>query len=267
MTKLVLVGDPEQLPPTVLSQFAAEKLYGQSLFERLYSRFKAMTHSPVMMLTTQYRMHPDICHFPNQHVYYGLLNTDREVAKKRQVFPFAAYTVFDLQNSTEELDPSGTSVFNPQEAEVTRMLCTHLSTYMKPRQMLHGIGIITPYQRQRSLLVSKLRVDDLSEIEVGTVDGFQGREKDVIILSCVRANRTNNIGFLGDRIRLNVSLTRARYALYVIGNLQTLQKASTDWSALVADAALRKRIVTISSLSVAEKMIREGCNKTQALPP
>jgi regulator of nonsense transcripts 1 len=127
----------------------------------------------------------------------------------------------------EEFSASGTSYLNRREAEfIEKAVTALLKSTVKPEQ----IGIITPYEGQRCYIVSHMlkngsvNTNLYKEIEVASVDSFQGREKDYIILSCVRSNDHNGIGFLNDPRRLNVALTRARYGLVLVGNAIALAK-------------------------------------------
>jgi regulator of nonsense transcripts 1 len=105
-----------------------------------------------------------------------------------------------------------------------------VTRFFKAGVLPHQIGIVTPYEGQRSYMVSfmqfngSLKKELYKEIEVASVDAFQGREKDYIILSCVRSNEHQGIGFLNDPRRLNVALTRAKYGLIVLGNPKVLSK-------------------------------------------
>ncbi|KAL5011407.1 hypothetical protein ScPMuIL_009958 [Solemya velum] len=184
ISKLVLVGDPEQLPPTVLSKKAAARNFGQSLFDRYYLFFKQQEKTPVIMLNTQYRMDEEICTFPSRYIYNSKLLTDRSVSSKSKSFPLYPYIVFDIEEGEEKSSQAG-SICNLMEAEFTVQLCEFIVQTSK--LVPEKIGIIAPYQKQKSILLGYLKDKHLSGIEVGTVDGFQGREKHVIVLSCVRA--------------------------------------------------------------------------------
>lgn len=127
----------------------------------------------------------------------------------------------------EEIASSGTSYLNRTEAlHVEKIVTRFLKSGISPDK----IGIITPYEGQRAYLVSTmlmngpLKKEDYAKIEVASVDAFQGREKDYIILSCVRSNEHQGIGFLNDPRRLNVALTRAKYGLIILGNPKVLSK-------------------------------------------
>jgi hypothetical protein len=135
----------------------------------------------------------------------------------------------------EEISASGTSYLNRAEASVCEQI---VSFFLKAGVNPPQIGVITPYEGQRSFSVNlmrrtgSLRPELYEEIEVASVDSFQGREKDIIILSCVRSNEHQGIGFLNDPRRLNVALTRAKYGLVVLGNPKVLSKQPL-WNSLL----------------------------------
>ncbi|XP_014674223.1 PREDICTED: probable helicase senataxin isoform X2 [Priapulus caudatus] len=242
ISKLVLVGDPEQLPATVLSQKALELGYDRSLFSRFYNyfRFSFPENSPMVMLDTQYRMHPAIAEFPSDHIYGGKLKTARNDCARIPLHPLI---VLDIPNGREST--SNSSILNILEAEFT----VELLTMMNDHQINSSIGVIVPYSQQKALLLDLLGRRKLSQqVEVNTVDGFQGREKDVVVLSCVRANGSSgSIGFLTNRQRLNVALTRAKHSLIILGCMDTM-KVDKDWSALVSHAEEKKAIFTVSTI-------------------
>ena len=127
----------------------------------------------------------------------------------------------------EEIAGSGTSFLNRTEAASVEKIATKfLKAGIKPEQ----IGVVTPYEGQRSFLVQYMQYQGslhskiYQELEIASVDAFQGREKDIIIISCVRSNEHQGIGFLADPRRLNVALTRAKYAVIVVGNPKVLSK-------------------------------------------
>ncbi|XP_035748290.1 probable helicase senataxin isoform X2 [Egretta garzetta] len=230
--KLVLVGDPRQLPPTVKSVKAQEYGYDQSLMARLHRHLEEQVQKsvlrslPVVQLTVQYRMHPDICLFPSNYVYGRTLKTDKATEENRcsSEWPFQPYLIFDVGDGHEERDNDSFS--NPQEVKLVMEL---IRTIKEKRKDLgvRRIGIITPYSAQKKKIQEQLdRVfKNNSPGEVDTVDAFQGREKDCIIVTCVRANSTKgSIGFLASLQRLNVTITRARYSLFILGRLKTLMQ-------------------------------------------
>ncbi|XP_061460179.1 probable helicase senataxin [Rhineura floridana] len=256
--KLVLVGDPKQLPPTVKSVKAEENGYGQSLMGRLCKDLdrqiqeKLIDRLPIQRLRTQYRMHPEICLFPSNYIYDHALKTDRWTEKNRFSldWPFQPYLLFDVLDAQEERESD--SFVNLQEVK----LVMELMKLIRSRRRdigFRNIGIITPYSAQKRKVLSQLEKEfgENSVGEVDTVDGFQGREKDCIIVTCVRANTTQgSIGFLKSLQRLNVTITRARYSLFILGHLQTLME-NEDWNALIQDAQKRGAIIQTSNAKYA----------------
>ncbi|XP_056394368.1 probable helicase senataxin [Hyla sarda] len=241
-TKLVLVGDPEQLPPTVISTKAEDLGYGQSLMARLYRYLEAKGHgSLIQQLRVQYRMHPDICLFPSNYFYNRALKTDRATEEVRcsSDWPFQPYIVFDVADGLEKKEKE--SFANPQEVKMVVALVKLIKS-KKKEFTFRNIGIITPYRAQKMLIIEELRKEfgkDSRPSEVDTVDGFQGRQKDCIIVTCVRANSgQGSIGFLASRQRLNVTITRARFSLFILGSLRTLME-NKDWNHLIQDAKRR----------------------------
>ena len=237
--QLILVGDHKQLPPTVISENAEIGGLGQSLFERLNK-----CQIPAQMLTTQYRMHPSIREFPSARFYDNKLDdgcskSDRP-APAGLIWPnWDNPVAFIPVEGTEELDEEGTSRSNISEAAKILSVVDELLAVGDISTA--DIGIITPYNGQVRIL------NDLFEqaggrefgekyhgLEIKSVDGYQGREKEVIVFSTVRANDNGEIGFLKDKRRMNVALTRAKRGLIVIGHLSTLKHDSTwgswlDW--------------------------------------
>ncbi|XP_071622724.1 probable helicase senataxin isoform X2 [Heliangelus exortis] len=268
-SKLVLVGDHKQLPPTVKSLKAQEYGYDQSLMARLHRHLeeqvrKSLLRSlPVVQLTVQYRMHPDICLFPSNYVYGRALKTDKATEENRcsSDWPFQPYLIFDVGDGQEERDHDSFS--NPQEVKLVMELIRTIKEKRKDLG-LRRIGIITPYSAQKKKIQEQM--DKLfknnSPGEVDTVDAFQGREKDCIIVTCVRANSTRgSIGFLASLQRLNVTITRARFSLFILGKLKTLME-NKDWNALIQDAQKRGAIIRTS-----EKSYRNDAVKILKLKP
>ncbi|XP_053328361.1 probable helicase senataxin isoform X2 [Spea bombifrons] len=245
-SKLVLVGDPEQLPPTVISLKAGDLGFGQSLMSRLCRYLETVTaDSPVLQLTVQYRMHPDICLFPSNYFYRRMLKTDRVTEEVRcsSDWPFQPYMVFDVSDGYEKKERE--SFFNPQEIKVVLALIKLIKS-KKKEFCFRNIGIITPYRAQKVMIIDALRKafgNDNKPGEVDTVDGFQGRQKDCIIVTCVRANAAQgSIGFLASRQRMNVTITRAKFSLFILGNLRTLME-NNDWNHLIQDAQKRGALI------------------------
>ena len=226
--RFVLAGDHKQLPPTVLSDEAKE--LSRTLFEGLIERYPRKSE----MLTVQYRMNERLMEFPSREFYDGKLRAHESVR---------GITLADLGVSAasdgfweEILKPENVLVFidtskredrferqrygsesreNPLEA---RIVVETVKRLLKLGVKPEWVGVITPYDDQRDIIRSNLP----EEVEVKTVDGYQGREKEVIVLSFVRSNPEGELGFLKDLRRLNVSLTRAKRKLIAVGDSSTL---------------------------------------------
>ena len=222
--KFILAGDHQQLPPTVLSQEAARAGFDVSLLERMVRIFG---DDITRLLSVQYRMHEQIMSFSSDHFYDGELVAHESVAGhllsdlefvEPTEFSQTTMTFIDTAgaNWDEELEPEGLSKRNPQEAELLLQKAEQLiKAGVKPTE----IAIIAPYAAQVRLL---RRNSSYKAIEIDTVDGFQGREKECVLISTVRSNPEGEIGFLGDARRMNVAITRARRKLIVIGDSATL---------------------------------------------
>ncbi|NXL28266.1 SETX helicase, partial [Glaucidium brasilianum] len=273
-SKLVLVGDPRQLPPTVKSIKAQECGYGQSLMARLHRHLEEQVQQnilrslPVVQLTVQYRMHPDICLFPSSYVYGRTLKTDKATEENRcsSDWPFQPYLIFDVGDGREERDNDSFS--NPQEVKLVMELIRTIKGKRKDLGV-RRIGIITPYSAQKKKIQEQLdRVfRNNSPGEVDTVDAFQGREKDCIIVTCVRANSTKgSIGFLASLQRLNVTITRARFSLFILGRLKTLME-NKDWNQLIQDAQKRGAIIKTSEKNYRKDAVKILKMKATVQPP
>ena len=227
-----------------MNKKAARAGLTQSLFERLV----LLGNRPIR-LQVQYRMHPCLSEFPSNMFYEGTLQngvTAPERLRKNVDFPWPLpdTPMFFYQNlGQEEISSSGTSFLNRcvriflyrarltlfQRTEASNVEKT-VSKFFKAGVTPQQIGIVTPYEGQRSYVVNYMQLhgtmkkDLYKEIEVASVDAFQGREKDYIILSCVRSNEHQGIGFLNDPRRLNVALTRAKYGVVILGNPKVLSK-------------------------------------------
>ena len=225
--QVVLVGDHKQLPPTVLSFRAEENGLKRSLFERLVD----LGIEP-LLLTTQYRMHPAISKFPNQRFYSNKLidgvNSEERPAPAGLLWPdWENPVAFVPINGGETVSPDGTSRENPLEVSWVLKILEDLLEAGELTQK--DIGIITPYAGQVRAIRNSMS-EQLDDVEVRTVDGYQGREKEVIIFSCVRSNPEKKVGFLSESRRLNVALTRAKRGLIVIGDPDTL-RSDKNWKA------------------------------------
>lgn len=243
-SKCILVGDPKQLPPTVLSREAARFLYEQSLFVRMQTNHPDDVH----LLDTQYRMHPDISRYPSQAFYDGKLLDGASMGRLRQRpwhrhSVLGPYRFFDVQGQHQSA-PKGHSLVNVAELDVALQLYERLTTDFRGYDFSRKIGVITPYKGQLNELkiVFGRRYGEsiFKTIEFNTTDAFQGRESEIIIFSCVRASPSGRIGFLDDIRRMNVGLTRAKCSLWVLGNSRSLSQ-NEFWGKLIGDARERDR--------------------------
>eukprot|EP01025_Chloroclados_australasicus_P031642 TRINITY_DN3197_c1_g1_i1.p1 TRINITY_DN3197_c1_g1~~TRINITY_DN3197_c1_g1_i1.p1 ORF type:complete len:1086 (-),score=127.84 TRINITY_DN3197_c1_g1_i1:961-3822(-) len=234
--QVILVGDHCQLGPVIMCKKAAKAGLSLSMFERL-----VLLGIKPIRLNVQYRMHPCLSEFPSNTFYEGSLQNGVTVAERSVQsphFPWPQPTrpmMFYVQLGVEEISASGTSYLNRTEATAVEKIVTYM---LRSGVLPDQIGVITPYEGQRAHIVNNmqrngpLRQSLYTSIEISSVDAFQGREKDFIILSCVRSNEHQGIGFLSDPRRLNVALTRARYGAIVLGNAKVLSQQSL-WNALL----------------------------------
>ena len=247
--KCIMVGDPKQLPPTVLSREAARFQYEQSLFVRM----QANQPKDVHLLDTQYRMHPEISLFPSKAFYDGkLLDGNGMASLRRQPWHddelFGPYRFFNVEGM-HQAAPLGHSLVNRAELEIALKLYDRLLTHFKSYDFRGKIGLITPYKSQlrelKSRFAQRYGDDIFNTIEFNTTDAFQGRESEIIIFSCVRASPNQGIGFLSDIRRMNVGITRAKSSLWILGNAQSLIRGEF-WNSLIEDAKSRKRFMHIN---------------------
>jgi len=208
--RAVLAGDHLQLPPTVLAPDAQE--LSVSLFERL-----AQAH-PLVSLAEQHRMNEQIMRYPSDALYGGKLRAHPAVA--RHALDDAPLELIDTagRGFEDEMPQDGDSKLNPGEAELVAAEVRKLLELLPPQD----IAVISPYDAQ----VQKLRelLHDVSDLEIDTVDGFQGREKEAVVVSLVRSNAEGELGFVADIRRINVALTRARKKLIVVGDSATIAR-------------------------------------------
>ncbi|KAG6771306.1 hypothetical protein POTOM_022654 [Populus tomentosa] len=226
-SRCILAGDHLQLPPTIQSVEAEKKGLGRTLFERLTDLYGDEVTS---MLTVQYRMHELIMNWSSKELYNSKIKAHPSVA---------AHMLFDLEgvkrsSSTEPtlllVDIAGCdmeekkdeedSTMNEGEAEVA---VAHAKRLVQSGVQASDIGIITPYAAQVVLLkILKNNDAKLKDMEISTVDGFQGREKEAIIISMVRSNSKKEVGFLSDHRRMNVAVTRARRQCCLVCDTETV---------------------------------------------
>ncbi|HOY11719.1 MAG TPA: IGHMBP2 family helicase [Saprospiraceae bacterium] len=215
--RTILAGDHKQLPPTVKSRNAAQLGLETTLLDIL-----TLVIHDSYLLNTQYRMNDTILGFSNQMFYNGKLLSSEKVAN-RLLRSLAPLTLIDTSGTgfEEVIGQENRSYKNDGEFFLMR---EHILAN-KENLLGASIGVISPYAEQiRNLRISFEEETDFRNIdfEIDTIDGFQGQEKDVIYISLVRSNDKGEIGFLADERRLNVALTRARFALIVIGDGSTL---------------------------------------------
>lgn len=228
--RVILAGDHKQLPPTIKCREAEKRGLGKTLMERIAQRKPEC----VELLTVQYRMNRLIMDFPSRWFYHGRLVAAPEVADRVLVpiDPPLVWIDTARLGYEEEKNPISTSILNKNEAiilvEVLKMYVAEMGMERMLRERV-DFGIISPYKSQVSLLRKMVRRSrDLKEllpsIAIDTVDGFQGRERDVVLISMVRGNDEGRIGFLNDLRRMNVAITRARMKLIIIGDTSVLSK-------------------------------------------
>jgi superfamily I DNA and/or RNA helicase len=210
--RVVLAGDHLQLPPTVLAADAQELTV--SLFERL----ARANPSAMVTLAEQHRMNERIMRYPSDALYAGKLRAHPAV--RSHALDDAPLELIDTagRGFEEEMPEDSDSKLNPGEAELVAAEVRKLLRLVPARD----IAVISPYDAQ----VQKLRqlLDDVNDLEIDTVDGFQGREKEAVVVSLVRSNPQGELGFVADIRRINVALTRARKKLIVVGDSATIAR-------------------------------------------
>ncbi|ODV84733.1 hypothetical protein CANARDRAFT_28879 [[Candida] arabinofermentans NRRL YB-2248] len=242
--KCIMVGDPNQLPPTVLSQKAASFNYEQSLFVRMQKNHRAS----IYLLDVQYRMHPEISRFPSKEFYNSKLldgpgMADMNAKPWHKSPLFTPYRFFDVKGKQEQNEKSK-SLFNWSEGKVALEIVNYLFDKYQDINWTGMIAIISPYKEQvrliRDMFIKEFGFQITKEIDFNTIDGFQGQEKEIVLFSCVRAEG-NSIGFLADIRRMNVALTRARSSLWILGSRGSLYSNKT-WKRLIEDADTRQLV-------------------------
>lgn len=227
--RIILAGDHCQLPPTIKS---AEALAG-GLDKTLMQKIVEEHPEAVSLLGVQYRMSDDIMQFPNQEFYQGRLQSDASVRYRSILDWDTAIEWIDTPSEPEYEEQEagdGVSRQNPAEAQLTvatlRAYFERIGTERILEERL-DVGLISPYKGQVRLLRQLIKQDSWWKpfrklISINTVDGFQGQERDIILISMVRSNNEGQVGFLRDLRRMNVAITRARMKLILVGHKQTL---------------------------------------------
>ena len=235
VSRVVLAGDHCQLPPTVKSIAALKAGLGKTLMERIVE----MHPEAVTLLKIQYRMNDDIMRFSSNYFYHGQVESAPEV-KYRSILDMDVpmtwidTSQFDLPLTSfkEEFVGESFGRINKAEAELTLLALQNYFEKIGKQRLLDeriDVGIISPYRAQvqylRRLLMKREYFKPFRRlISVNTVDGFQGQERDIIVISLVRSNDEGQIGFLRDLRRMNVAITRARMKLIILGNAPTMTR-------------------------------------------
>ncbi|PQP99080.1 DNA-binding protein SMUBP-2 [Prunus yedoensis var. nudiflora] len=226
-SRCILAGDHLQLPPTIQSAEAERKGLGRTLFERLADIYG---NEVMSMLTVQYRMHERIMDWSSKELYNSKIKAHSSVAGhmlldledvKRTSSTEPTLLLIDTAGcDMEEKKDEEESTLNEGEADVA---IAHAKRLVQSGVQASDIGIITPYAAQVVLLrMLRSNEDKLKDLEISTVDGFQGREKEAIIISMVRSNSKKEVGFLSDNRRMNVAVTRARRQCCLVCDTETV---------------------------------------------
>lgn len=245
--RCILVGDPNQLPPTVISATADKFKYSRSLFVRMFEQARDQTY----LLSIQYRMHPEISTHPSQTFYAGRLEDGPDMARlttrpwhtDHLLPPFRFFSVKGAERSS-----LGHSYLNVEESQLAVAIYERLKRAAPGFDFDGKVGCVTMYKGQvmelKRAFANRYGSGIEQRVDFNTVDGFQGQEKDIIILSCVRSGQ-NGLGFLTDARRINVAVTRAKSSLFIVGNADGLRKASGSpglWRHLIDQSEAREAL-------------------------
>ncbi len=240
----VQVGDPKQLPATVTSKAAQVGGYANSMMHWL-------EQEPYRMLDVQYRMHPRICAWPSAQYYGGNLQTAAGLAQRPTLLPSHVSPVFHLPcvffdvkgKEDRRGDEWSASICNEAEA----VAVVHAVGYLLLTCGIQAtqLGVITFYAAQVELIKQKLhqtlgKQHKWRDLVVSTVDGFQGQERDMTLISVVRTSES--VGFLNDSRRINVALTRAKQGRWVFGDFASLSRSNSDLATFTGDHSAQERV-------------------------
>jgi len=252
--QLVLIGDPEQLSPTLLvatpeNDYNSPQLHqlSETLFHRLQKSL------PSHFLNEQYRMHPRIAAFPSKVFYNNELNSAKSTFfRKAPDSPIFSERVMFIDTQSTETQ-CGRSYRNEREGEIVTKLVQQL---LQDTITSNNIAVLAPYAAQvkhihESLFATK-------GVEVCTIDAFQGREKDIIIFSTVRCNTQGSLGFVDDKYRMNVLLTRAKRSIIGVGSMKMLS-SSLLWNQWLQQV---DKVISMNELTV---LLQDSANKPQKL--
>lgn len=248
----IIIGDPQQLPATMFSANATLG-YGRSAMERLISSSK----QKYSMLSIQYRMHRQIVQFPSRSFYDSRLQCDESIFRRSGPFdaifadashsdwpcPYCFINVEGPEKRTNSL-----SLQNTAEVLVIVKLLQRMENEFKIK-VAKNFVVISFYQAQCDLLRQLLRKKFVNPPAVHTVDSFQGSEAEAVVVSFVRCNKKQNLGFVEDYRRLNVALTRAKHMMILVGSIATLLSSTSFLNLLVVDAKIRGVVFDTSNLS------------------
>ena len=249
-TRVILAGDHCQLPPTVKSVAALRAGLGKTLMERIAENKPEV----VTLLKIQYRMNEEIMRFSSDWFYHGEVESAPQIKYRSILEDDSPITWIDTSNEENQVTIEGDDVvsgekrddmnfheqfvgesfgrINKAEADLTLLTLAEYLTQVGKRRVQEesiDVGIISPYRAQVQYLKRLLKKYEFFKpyrrlISVNTVDGFQGQERDVILISLVRSNDEGQIGFLKDLRRMNVAMTRARMKLIILGDKSTMTK-------------------------------------------
>lgn len=243
--KVILVGDPKQLPPTILSENSQLQ---KSLFDRL------LTYHSAALLEEQYRMHPEICELSSLFFYENQVKTNLKITLQRQSvvgnslkYQFKPLNFIDICNGFEKQDQFK-SFFNEKEEKVCIDICKHL--HFKYGKNLK-ICILTPYKAQANRLNNINHKLAEWNIEANTIDSFQGKECDFVILSTVRQK---GLGFTCDFRRINVAITRSKLGIVILGNRNCLSK-SPVWEGIINHIARKNALYSTGQMPNLNKIL------------
>ena len=234
-------------------------------------------------------MHPDISRIPSRLFYGGrLADGDNMATKTRQIWHqsnlLGTYRFFNVALGSQENAQAGHSLINRAECDAALGIYEVFLREYRSVDMAGRVGIISMYKAQIGALKrafeGRYGASIIGKIDFNTVDGFQGQEKDIIILSCVRAGHgVMSVGFLKDQRRLNVSITRSRSSLFILGHADTLQRSDETWKTIVEDARDRGVLVDVRTppliatvtltfaRSTARRLPKAPCRSVHHLPP
>lgn len=227
--RIILAGDHRQLPPTIKSPEALKGGLDHTMMQQIAEN----KPSCLSLLTVQYRMCDEIMQFPNHEFYHGQLTSDPAIRYRGILDWDTAIEWIDTpaaDDYVEQVSGDGLSRQNPEEARLTLQTLKDYFDKIGHDRILYerlDVGIISPYKGQVRLLRKLMKSDSYWKpfrhlISINTVDGFQGQERDIIVISMVRSNENGQVGFLSDLRRMNVAITRARMKLLLIGHRETL---------------------------------------------